>query len=404
MRRLLIVIVAGLIAGAGLLSLIEQDPGHILISYGQKTLETSIWVGLVLWLGLWALAAVVLRVINTLLGTRHRLSGWLGSRKHRHAEALTNRGLVSFIEGHWERARRQLLRAARYSNAPLLNYLVAAQASFKLGDQEATQKYLGEAERVDSDALVALELTQAELQLSAGHDEQALATLVRARKNAGKHPYVLELLCRAYQAVEDWDSLRLLLPELRQHEVMSPEQLADLEVTTWRALLNSTCCDRGRDIDELWAAIPKKVAAAHPSLFVQYIDCLIQQGDTVKAERLTYRALDRDWQPELVQRLATFVPVKPSKTLTQLQHWLEHHPRDPHLLLAAGRVALYAQQWDNAQAYLQQVYQYSPSASICFELARLRDAMGDKVEAARLVSEAARRGAGDLPDTPLPTV
>jgi len=213
MRRFVTLAILGLLLGAGLVTLIEQDPGYVFVSVGDITVETSIWFALLLWLLAWAVLVLVFRVLGRLLRTRRAFSGWLGGRKTRNAAALTNRGLINFIEGHWERARKQLLRAARYSEAPLINHLIAAQASYRMGDHDETRRQLGMAESVEAGAGIALELTQAELQLSDGRYEQALATLVRARKNANKHPYVLELLARAHRQLGDWQSLRDLLPE-----------------------------------------------------------------------------------------------------------------------------------------------------------------------------------------------
>ena len=193
MRRLLIVTLVGLVIGAALINLVEQDPGYVFISLGDVTIETSFWFATVLWLVVWALLSASLAALRTLLRGRQWISDWVVGRKARNAGALTNRGLISFIEGHWARARRQLLRAARYSDAPLVNHLLAAQASYRLGDVDEMRRQLGLAETVEAGVGIALELTQAELQLTAGHNEEALATLVRARANASKHPHVLEL-------------------------------------------------------------------------------------------------------------------------------------------------------------------------------------------------------------------
>jgi hypothetical protein len=118
MRRVLLVVVLGLLLGAGLMALIERDPGLVVISYGDTTVETSVWLALVLWLLVWGLLAFSLRLLRGAWTLRGSVSGWLGGRKARNASALTNRGLISFIEGNWSRSRRQLLRAARYSKAP----------------------------------------------------------------------------------------------------------------------------------------------------------------------------------------------------------------------------------------------------------------------------------------------
>ena len=216
MRGFIVLAVLGLILGAALVSQVDQDGGYVYASLGDVVVETSVWFALLAWLISWGLIALLFGALRRVWGTQRVLSGWMGQRKSRNATALTNRGLISFIEGNWERARTQLLRSARYSDAPLVNHLIAARASFRLGNIDEAKEQLGKAESVEADAGVAVELTQAELQLSAGNYEQALATLVRARANAAKHPYVLALLARAHRHLGEWDALRPLLPELRK--------------------------------------------------------------------------------------------------------------------------------------------------------------------------------------------
>ena len=78
----------------------------------------------------------VVRVFRRVLTGQNSLTSWLGTRRTRAASRLTTRGLISFIEGNWNRARRQLLRGAKNSEAPLINYLMAARASYRLNEPD----------------------------------------------------------------------------------------------------------------------------------------------------------------------------------------------------------------------------------------------------------------------------
>ena len=46
------------------------------------------------------------------------LFSWLGLRKTQKSLRLTTQGLISFTEGNWSRARRELLSGAKNSQAP----------------------------------------------------------------------------------------------------------------------------------------------------------------------------------------------------------------------------------------------------------------------------------------------
>jgi len=82
MRRLFLLILLTLLSAVGLVALIETDPGYVLISYGLTTIETSLWVGLLLLLLFYAVVFVILRLLGRLLSTRDLVAGWASSRSY----------------------------------------------------------------------------------------------------------------------------------------------------------------------------------------------------------------------------------------------------------------------------------------------------------------------------------
>ena len=86
-----------------------------------------------------------------------------------------------------------------------------------------------------------------------------------------------------------------------------------------------------------------------------------------------------------------------------IARWLQQQRHEPALLLAAGRIALQAEAWDEAMQHLQEAYQLGSSPEICVELARLCEAQGDNVGADALLREAVSLCVGDLPSLPMPT-
>lgn len=404
MRGFIVLAVLGLVLGAALVNQVDQDGGYLYASLGDVVVETSVWFALLLWLVSWGLLALLLGAVRRLWGTQRVFSGWMGQRKSRNATALTNRGLISFIEGNWERARTQLLRSARYSNAPLVNHLIAARASFRLGNIDEAKEQLGKAESVEADAGVAVELTQAELQLSAGNYEQALATLVRARANAAKHPYVLALLARAHRHLGEWEALRPLLPELRKYGLLEDAALRGLESELWHALIGSITEDANasvKNLEELWRDIPL-VQREHIKLRVCYLNALLARGGYSVAEKHIVAWLGKAWQVELADFLGRFPPENPRKLLKIIRKWLEAPSHDGTLLLAGGRVALHAHEWETAGTWLEEAHQRGATAENCCELARFCTAMGDHERASALASEAVEFSLAPLPEVPLP--
>ncbi len=402
MRSLFLYGVLGLLLGAGLVTLVEQDPGYIYVSWRDSSIETSLWFGITLALVVWMLVALLLKFITKILRSRLTLMDWLGSRKSRNATALSNRGLINFVEGNWEQSRKQLLRAARYTEAPLLNHLIAARASFRLGDVDEARRQLGIAETIDGDAGIAVELTQAELQLTAGQYEQALATLVRARANANKHPYVVELLARAHLQLEDWESLREILPELKKYKLNASGHLSDTEERMWLGLMSSAieAPDAEGALEKLWRSVPAELKS-QKRFRQHFIEQLRSLKAYVALERWVIEFLDNEWDVTLIDSLGRFAPKQPKKLLKTLERWLAQQGKEYPLMMAAARVALHAHEWDRAEAFLLEASQQEDAAEAAWLLSALYRAT-DRQEGAVKLLEQASRGLYGEPEVPLP--
>ena len=402
MRSLFLYGVLGLLLGAGLVTLVEQDPGYIYVSWRDSSIETSLWFGITLALVIWMFVALILKFITKILRSRLTLMDWLGSRKSRNATALSNRGLINFVEGNWEQSRKQLLRAARYTEAPLLNQLIAARASFRLGDVDEARRQLGIAETIDGDAGIAVELTQAELQLTAGQYEQALATLVRARANANKHPYVVELLARAHLQLEDWESLREILPELKKYKLNTSGHLSDTEERMWLGLMSSAieAPDAEGAREKLWRSVPAELKS-QKRFRQHFIEQLRYLKAYVALERWVIEFLDNEWDVTLIDSLGRFAPKQPKKLLKTLERWLAQQGKEYPLMMAAARVALHAHEWDRAETFLLEASQQEDAAEAAWLLSALYRAT-DRQEGAVKLLEQASRGLYGEPQVPLP--
>ena len=348
MRKIFVLVLIALLAGVAVVALIETDPGYVLVAYGNYTLESSVWVGLLLLLLFTGLAYVSLRLIRKLLSGQSSLVSWMGSRRSRQAARQTTQGLISFIEGNWLKSRRQLLRGVKGNDAPLLNYLTAARASYRLNDLDKMREYLGAAEDSEAQAGIAIELTQAEMKLHAGQYEQALATLVRARRNAGKHPYVLDLLRQAYLGLNDWSNLADLLPELKKHKVLSNEKILNLERTIYSRLLReSASVSSANAVEGLsgqWQKTPAHLRK-DGGLGQTYVSLLIEHGGSDAAGKVILRFLKKEWDSKFVRLYGLLDGSSPAKQLTQAESWLAANTAwvrllTPSLLMMAETCAL----------------------------------------------------------------
>ena len=162
----------------------------------------------------WACCCLVIIVVELLLGLSHRLrrSGglfgtWLARSAERRARRRTTQGLLALAECNWPRARKLLEASATRAETPLINFLAAAQAAHEEGNFEEEDRLLRRAFESTPGSDLAVGLTQAQLQLHGNRLEKGLATLIRLRKQAPNHPFILKLLRDVYIRLEDWREL-----------------------------------------------------------------------------------------------------------------------------------------------------------------------------------------------------
>jgi HemY protein len=327
--------------------------------------------------------AVLYIAVRLLAGTWHlplRLSYWQRQHRALRARRRTNRGLIALAEGNWSRAERDLSRSAKTSETPLINYLGAARAAQKQDAEGRRDQYLSQAYQSMPDAELAVGLTQAEVQLSQGQMEQALATLRHLRGIAPKHAHVLYLLKKLYEKLQSWDDLRDLLPELRRHHVLDPNDLEALEHQVHRMRL-ATAANQLEQLQQCWDEMPKSLRHA-PDLIHDYASQLMQLGAEHEAEQQLREALKKQWDPQLIRLYGQVRGENLNQQLATAELWLKEHEHNPELLLALGRLCLYNQLWGKARSYLEASLGMDARAETYCELGNLVQQLGETEKAA----------------------
>jgi len=399
MRRLFAFSLLALLLGVGVVAVIETDPGYVLVSYGNYTLETSLWVGLVVLAIALLLVYIVLRLIYRLVGGRRSLVSWLGSRRSGQAQRNTARGVINYTQGNWAQARRQLLRGAQDDSGSLYNFLLAARASDRLEEPERVEESLQSAVEVESGAALAADIVRAEAWLRAADYARARALLEKSRGNAGRHPRVLTLLQRCYEGLGDWEALLDLLPELRKHKLLTGEESAQLERNLHHSRLAATT--DGEQLHTVWKDVPVELKHDRDMLR-RYIARQLAAGEHEDAEKSIVRALKRDWDPELVRLYSLIEGGDASGRLTRAERWLPEHPEDAQLLLCLGRLSLRDRLWGKARDYFESSYRADPGPEVCAELGRLLIGLGEPKVAAAYYREGLANVQRNLPALPMP--
>lgn len=384
MIRLLLIICSCLALGGLFYYLVEKDSGYLLIVWGKTSVEMSIWFAII---ALTVVTSVSLLVIYLLFGGYRNLVVLTRSilgYDSRLAEERTLRGLLYFIEGNWSLAKRNLVKSAKKTSSPIINYLAAARSAYELGDQEEALQLLHKAGESTSNSSLAVALTQARMQLANKHYEKALATLARAAENAPNHPMVLELLKQTYIALKDWQSLILLLPKLHKNKMGTPVEFRQLEEMLYREWLADTI-DQSRNLTpeksiitvrDCWSKIPKK-NRYDSSTVMLHIHYLMDIDHNDEAEQLLESSLKRHWYDEWVDLYGQLSTGDVKKTLLTAEGWLKDRPNNGVLLLTVGRLCLRNQQWGRAKEYFKASLKQQERPDTYAELARLLAHLGE---------------------------
>lgn len=366
---------------------VQKDPGYILISYQKTTIETSLWVGLLALLLSFGVIYFIVRFFKQIGSVGDRWRRWRAYRRMKSAHSRTSRGLIEFSEGNWTEAEKYLIKALPSSDTPIINYLAAARAAQELGESKRRDQYLREAQRVMPDARIAIELTQAQLQMANGQYEQALATLRHLQSIVPKHKYVLKLLHHVYFQLKDWASLQDMMRLLRRYSVLSEDELLNTEFYLYRGLLEQAC--QKKDVEALqatWRGFPRHISR-DTHLVLEYAKRLLEIGAGVIAEQVIKDQLKREWSDKLIELYGLAEGSDANKQLAMAEYWLKSRPNNPQLLLSAARLCLRNQLWGKAKTYLENSLSMAPRPDTYAELAQLLDRLGEHTQATQYYRE-----------------
>jgi HemY protein len=378
MRRVLfafILLFVAIIVGIQL----NEDPGYVLVAINHWTIETTLWIGVFAMVLLFIALYCILKVCQHLFKAPKTFHRWRRKKRVKKAQAITQRGLIEYNEGHWDQAKNHLIQASSNVDMPFLNYLTAARAAQKMGDSHTRDAYLRQAKQTAPEATIAVELTQAELQLANHQWQEALITLKHLHDLAPYHPYVLTLMVRLYQEVRDWPQLIALFPLLKKNQVMSTDALESLQLTTYQqALQDLSKQNQIKESTQLFLSIPK-VLRSNPEIVATYTRLLLASNDPQQAQALLQRCLTRAFDPKLID-LYGLLPAN-DKQLPFAEYLLKKNAEEASLQLCLGRLCMDKQLWGKAKTYLEKANQLHPTPATYKALGNLHVQLNEPLQA-----------------------
>lgn len=343
MVRFIILILLVVASLSALTMFKNQDVGYFALGLGDFSYETTLLVA-----GAVLLASVlVLMALLKMFFLLHRVITFFQAR------TLLSHGLIELAEGRFAEAEKLLLKQLKHSDNVLLTYLSVARAAQQQGAHERRDDYLRKAHEATPTAEVAIGLTKAELQLAHQQYEQALANLTHLHEISPKHAYVIKLLLKTYHRLADWKNLQLLLIDAKKQQLLSSDELNNLELETWQGLLSdqSQCKDLA-SLTAIWDKLPDTLK--HDNKLVESYACLLLDLDaTSQAEQVLRDHLKSNWSESAITLYSKLDVVIDNKQLEQVESWLKDHQHNAYLLLALGKLCLNKKLWGKARSHLE---------------------------------------------------
>jgi len=366
----------------------NHDTGYVLIGRGYYTVELSLTLFVVLQLVAFVSLYATIRIILKTWQMPKSIQRWNKRYLRQKAHAASNTGLVQLAQGQWKKAESTLIKNAKNSDTPLVNYLSAARAAQKLNAPDRRDEYLALAQtlaskgKTSSNNEFAIQLTQAELQMAHGQLDKSFTLLKKLQNQTPHHPQVLFLLFQLYSRRKEFDSMLDILPEVRKLKLISSDELSQTELELYTYALTNIKNESGNAIIKLWKVIPKN-CQSNDTLIALYSELLINKEKHDTVNTLLKKRLTENWNEKLVLLFGNVVSTTPVAQLEFAEKFLKQHEKDASLLLTLGKLAKRCDLWGKGRSYLEASIGIKPQRETYRELGELLEQLDEYDKAAQ---------------------
>lgn len=366
---------------------INHDPGYLLVSFHNISIETSLWVGVAAILIVFIIMYATLRIIDHTRRIPERWTAWGEERRHNKSHSLTSEGLCYLAEGKWRGAEKLLAKSAHKNDNTLINFLGAARAAQAQQAYSRRDRYLRIAYKKHKKARLAISLTQAQLQIASKQWQEAKVTLENIHEHFPQSQFSLQLLAKTYQHLQAWEALHQLLPEIHKRSQMTEQETQELDEQTYLALLAKASNDSEKSLLACWHKIPK-ATRLNPEILRAYSQYLIKFNKDDVAADLLEVFLKKHWDSRLVHIYGECHGKKNKKRLDAAEGWLKKHPHDPDLLVSLGHLSQQQKLWGKAEDYYKQAIKIAPNPRTYRDLATVYETIDEPKKAMQCYRDA----------------
>lgn len=370
-----------LLIAVALAMLIREDPGYVMITVRDWTIEASFVVFVIAAVVAFMAAYFLVRLMGASRSAPSRFRRWRHLRQERASMRLLAQGYADLASCQWREAEAIFTRSAKNNSLPYLSYLFAARAAAKQGESGRCSGYLEKAKQSMRKGDVAVGIAEVEAYLDQGNGEIAEEMLHWLRCRAPKDKGVAVLARTVYTRLGRWDKLAKLVPHLRSLGLVTLAEKERLEDEAYEGIFKQAVeAKDGNIMIEAWKRAPKSLRN-RPQAVENYVRQLVKLGYGDAAETAIHELSKGCWNDKLVYIYGHLESADAIRQLHRAEAWLKGHPHNPILLLTLGRLCIQNEQWKRARQYLEESIALHPYAETCRVLGDLLEQLGEPAAA-----------------------
>lgn len=375
--KMLIVIILALAAATTIGLVSVDDPGLMVLSYGQHSLELPLVLALLFLAIAFAILYLLFNFLFSVLRAPKKAKRWNQQRQNKNAQTDTLRGYARLIEGDWAHGEKALLKRMQHCKTPMLNYLGAAYAAQQQQHYDKRDAYLAAAEKIDPANRMAIDITRARMLTQAGDYDKARILLADMQRQAPSNKSILRLMADVFRQTEDWEGAQALLPRLAKTKALSEPQLMSLELAVRSARLSDAVSDQDKaSTFSQYKQLPGK-RKKDAQMAALYARQLIQEADLSTAEGVIRKAINKQWSSELAGLYGQTRIENLRRQISLATSWLTEHEGDPNISLTLARLNEAYEQHDKARLFYNLAIEQGAGEEAYYELGQLYEDEGN---------------------------
>ncbi len=385
MKKLILTvfIVLLLLAAAWLTPLLLKNPGLLQLEILGYQIQMTVITAGILVLALLVAVWLLWSILKAPRQLARKVADYRQQKKF-------DQGLLSFSEGHWQKAEKLLLKSAHKSKNPQLSYMAAARAALAQQNLDAAMAHLDAAEKTVDNPLT-IDLSRCEIWLKAGHLQQARDLLETILNSYPNNPRAVRMMLQVSEQQKDFQRLKQLLPKAHKLALVDKNQTETLRDQAIRESLTNAVDEQ--HLHALWSELSRK-----QQKFYLYEYC--ESGLRLNAYQAVTDEIERAQKYNFDNQLVHYwsqLPHNLNHRLKIAEKWHIQHPKNRAVLLCLGQLYMAKKMWPEAKEALQKALILQSDAEVNRLLAETYEQMEEPALALQHYSQANKTTTSLLP-------